>query len=201
MMSLRRSVAAGPFSHTSIRNRYSQSAAFDFCIDFVKNHDFDNYLAGLMIPKHIRPHFYAIRAYNIEMSLVKDQANNNAMTARVRFQWWREIIESAYVEHTEISNEHPVAMALQVSIKQMKLNRRWVDRILESRQADVSTEQAATLSDLETYAEQSSSSVLYLILEMLGIMQEKADYAASHVGVSYGLMTSLRSIAYLSAQV
>lgn len=49
-----------------------------------------------------------------------------------------------------------------------------------------------TMDDLETYAEYSQSSLLYLLLEAMGIKHEKLEFAASHVGVCKGIVTLLR---------
>ena len=180
---------------------YSTAEAYNYCVSVVKQHDHDNYLGGLLMPRSSQPHFFAIRAYNVEIASIKDQTNNNALTARVRFQWWRDIIYRAYSNSGPISSEHPVAFALQSSIRQKNLNRRWIEKLIESRQMDISVEQHETLSDLETYAERSCSPILYLLLEILGISDEKADYAASHVGVSSGLVTSLRSLPHYAIKV
>ena len=53
-------------------------------------------------------------------------------------------------------------------------------------------QQPQTLDQLEDYAEHGHSSILYLILESLGIQDKSAEYAASHIGVSSGIATILR---------
>lgn len=189
------------FTRQRYGRAYSTGEAFNYCVSVVKQHDHDNYLGGLLMPRSCQPHFFAIRAYNVEIASIKDQSNNNALTARVRFQWWRDIIDRAYSNSSAISSEHPVAHALQSSIRQKNLNRRWIEKLIESRQMDVSIEQYETLSDLETYAERSCSPILYLLLELMGVNNEKADYAASHIGVSSGLVTCLRSLPYFAMKV
>lgn len=49
-----------------------------------------------------------------------------------------------------------------------------------------------TMDDLENVAEYSQSSLLYLLLEALGVHGEDIEYAASHVGVCKGIVTLLR---------
>lgn len=55
------------------------------------------------------------------------------------------------------------------------------------------TAEMETMDALETYAEYSQSSLLYLLLEAMGIRHEGAEFAASHVGVSKGILTLLRA--------
>jgi hypothetical protein len=69
------------------------------------------------------------------------------------------------------------------------------------RQRDFSIEQPETMDELENYAEQGHSSILYLILESLGVKDEASEYACSHVGVSSGIVTTLRAFPYHAKQV
>jgi len=53
-----------------------------------------------------------------------------------------------------------------------------------------------TLDELEDYTEGAHSSILYLLLEVLGVRNKNADYCASHIGVCAGLTTLLRGTAF-----
>lgn len=50
----------------------------------------------------------------------------------------------------------------------------------------------SSMDDLESYAEYSQSSLLYLLLEAMQVRCEPAEFAASHVGVCKGIVTLLR---------
>lgn len=50
----------------------------------------------------------------------------------------------------------------------------------------------ASLDDLEKYAENTASILLYLELQMMGITDVHADHAASHVGKAVGITTLIR---------
>jgi hypothetical protein len=50
----------------------------------------------------------------------------------------------------------------------------------------------SSMDDLESYAEYSQSSLLYLLLEAMQVRSEPAEFAASHVGVCKGIVTLLR---------
>ena len=117
----------------------SQDAANLYCIDLVKQHDYDNYLAGLLFPKSGRDAFFAIRAFNVELAVIKDQAKNNALAGRIRFQWWRELLDRVYATANpedileQQQQQQPVAKALAFSIKNHNLTARWFERSLEAR--------------------------------------------------------------------
>lgn len=56
--------------------------------------------------------------------------------------------------------------------------------------------------DLENYAEFAHSSISYLLLELLGLKDDmELQYAASHFGVSNGLISLLRSYPYHASMV
>lgn len=53
-----------------------------------------------------------------------------------------------------------------------------------------------TLKDLETYADHTYSSLLYLLIELTGVKDINVDHAASHLGKAQGIVTLLRAIPY-----
>ena len=172
-------------------------------MELVKQHDFDNYLVGLLVPSQYRHSFYAIRAFNVEIATIKDQANNNVMAGRIRFQYWRDILDDIYNGKdfpVSTAMNQPVVYALYKHINELNLTSRWFQRSIEARQSDLSVERYETLDDLEDYAEKAHSSILYLILESMSIKDENVEYIASHVGVSYGIMILLRGFAYHSSK-
>ena len=52
------------------------------------------------------------------------------------------------------------------------------------------------VASLETYAENTVSSLLYLSLESAGIREVSFDHIASHVGKAIGIVTLIRSIPF-----
>lgn len=174
-----------------------------YCMDLVKQHDFDNYLVGLLVPSQHRSAFFAIRAFNVEIATIKDQANNNVMAGRIRFQYWRDILDDIYSGKDFSSStamNQPVVYALYKHINELNLTSRWFQRSIEARQSDLSVDRYETLDEIEDYTEKAHSSMLYLILESMNIKDENVEYIASHVGVSYGIMILLRGFAYHSSK-
>lgn len=165
-------------------------------------HDFDNYLAGLLVPKQYRAAYFAIRAYNVEIATIKDQMGGNALAGRVRFQWWRDVIEEMYSgKASPAQQQQPTALALSYYANKHGLSRRWLDRSLDARQRDASQSQPESLDDLENYAEHGHSSILYALLETMDIRDEEANFMASHVGVASGLTTLLRGFPHHTSKV
>ena len=70
------------------------------------------------------------------------------------------------------------------------------------RQKDLAIQQYQTLDELEEFAEGSRSSILYIIMYILGCENNvQLLYAASHIGVSLGLISMIRSTASCASQV
>lgn len=174
--------------------------AGDYCVELVKQHDFDAYLAGLLVPKDSRSAYFAIRAFNVELAMVRDQINNNPMAGRIRFQWWRDTIRNIYEGDGSAASQQPVATALRSHIDDKSLSSHWFERSIDARQNDLGGAQPQTLDELEDYAEQGHSSILYLLLESLGVRDQESEYAASHVGVCSGITTILRGFPHHASQ-
>ncbi|KAL3659553.1 hypothetical protein V7S43_015540 [Phytophthora oleae] len=172
----------------------------------VRKLDYDGYLCGLLLPLKTRPSFYAIRALNAELATIKDSVHSNQITGKIRIQWWRERIFNLYeVSSSDDQESRPeqstaLLRALDTAIQEHDLTRRWFERLLDARDTDLDREEVQSLHDLELYAEQTASSLLYLTLECLGVRHDTADRVAGHAGVAIGLATLLRGTAYHSAR-
>jgi hypothetical protein len=183
------------------RRMVSTTANADYCLNLVKSHDFENYLVGLLVPRLDRTHFFAVHAFNVEMALIKSSTMDNKNAARMRCKWWLEFLSQVYDGgYDQSTYQHPVAQSLSVAIQERSLSRRWLEYLVESRLQDILSPQTETLSELEDVVEKSHSSLLYLTLETVNPNQngypQEVDYMASHVGVSFGLVSVLRGTAY-----
>lgn len=173
----------------------------EYCRELVKKHDFENYLGNLLVPKQYQSAFFAIRAFNIEIATIKDSTHSNPHSGRIRFQWWRDIIDNIYSgKNLARVEQQPVAKALIQHIKENNLTKRWFDRTLEAREKNLTIEQPDTLDDLEDYGEKGHSSILYLLLESMNIRDDNTMYIASHIGVCSGIIALLRGIPHHAAQ-
>ena len=115
-------------------NHCSKStSSTDYCVDLVKQKDFENYLCGLLVPSDAKAAYFAVRAFNVELATVRDQTNGNAMAGRIRFQWWRDVMENIYEGNGEMASQQPVATALREHIMSKSLSRHWFDRSIDAR--------------------------------------------------------------------
>ena len=131
-------------------------------------------------------------------------AEHSYLALQMKFQRWRDVIHSAYDDSSSGSSRmtttadtaDPVACGLIRAIHDKELTRRFLERLIESREADVESAQSNTVQDITRYAEESVSSRLYLTLECMGVRDDAADVVASHAGVGIGVLTNLRAAPY-----
>lgn len=113
----------------------------------------------------------------------------------------KDVLEGVYAQDPI---DHPIAFALTEAVHSCGLSKAFLTKILNARvrflsfhftqfllllilfqKKDLRVMQPRTMADLETYAEDTASSLLYLTLESLGVRNQDADHAASHLGLSH----------------
>src|SRR5262245_42957341 len=115
---------------------------FEYCTALVREADRDRYLATLFAPTEVRDALFALYAFNVEISRVRDLARE-AMPGEIRLQWWRETLLG---ERGAEATGNPVATALLTVLTRRGLpSERLVD-LIEAHRFDLYNE---PISDLE----------------------------------------------------
>jgi NADH dehydrogenase [ubiquinone] 1 alpha subcomplex assembly factor 6 len=175
------------------------------------------------MPSPVQKSYFAIRAFNVELASVKDSnlqrtGEGSSLALLLRIQWWRDALEEIYTaDNNNNNNSHssdaaqnrdrnrlsiscwhsPVVRALHRAIQvDGGLTRRFLERLIDARHADLDVHQHANLQESVEYAEDSVSSLLYLSLELNGVREDAADEVASLAGKGIGLVTVLRATPY-----
>lgn len=170
-------------------------SSFSYCVQQVRNYDYHHYLCLLELPTNMRRAGFALRAFNVETARAMDVASDPKI-GLMRLLWWKEAVDKIY-ENKLI--EHPTAQALASVISEQKISKSWLKRSVEARINDAQREVAEipeTIADLEKYAEDTLSTILYTTLQAGGIRSTTADHAASHIGKASGLLLLLKSLPY-----
>ncbi|XP_061633359.1 NADH dehydrogenase (ubiquinone) complex I, assembly factor 6 isoform X5 [Phyllopteryx taeniolatus] len=115
----------------------------------------------------------------------------------MRMQFWKTAIEDIYRDKPP---NQPVSGELWRAVKKHNLTKRWLTRIIAEREKDLDDRGYRNLQELESYAENAQSPLLYLLLESLGVKDVHADHAASHVGKAHGIVTCLRATPHHSGR-
>ncbi|XP_044484674.1 NADH dehydrogenase (ubiquinone) complex I, assembly factor 6 homolog [Mangifera indica] len=170
-------------------------AAFSHCVQQVRNYDYHHYLCLLELPPSMRKASFALRAFNVETSKAMDVASDPKI-GLMRLLWWQEAIDKIYANKRI---EHPIAQALASVVSEYKINKVWLKRSVQARINDANreiTDIPNDIEELEKYAEDTVSTLLYMTLQAGGIMSTTADHAASHVGKASGVLLLLKSLPY-----
>ncbi|KAJ8353962.1 hypothetical protein SKAU_G00215290 [Synaphobranchus kaupii] len=165
-----------------------------YCIDIVRSQDYDGFVSSLLLPDTSRRSSLALRAFNVELAQVKDSVSQKTI-GLMRMQFWKTAVDEIY---RDAPPSQPVSAELWRAVKKHRLTKRWLLRIINEREKDMEDRPYRNLQELEAYSENTHSSLLYLLLECLGVTNVHADHAASHIGKAHGIVTCLRATPYNS---
>ncbi|XP_036851506.1 NADH dehydrogenase (ubiquinone) complex I, assembly factor 6 isoform X5 [Manis javanica] len=124
--------------------------------------------------------------------LVKDSVSEKTI-GLMRMQFWKKTVDDIYCDSPP---PQPVAIELWKAVKRHNLTKRWLMKIIDEREKNLDDRAYCNIQELENYAENTQSSLLYLTLEVLGVKDLHADHVASHVGKAQGIVTCLRATPY-----
>lgn len=160
------------------------------CQDLVRQGDKDRFLAGLFAPSANRPAIYALYAFNVEITRVRDVVSD-PLPGEMRLQWWRDCLTGEV--RGDVSG-HPVALALLAVIERYGLPREPFLNLIEARTFDLYDDPMPSLGDLEGYAGETASALMQLAAIVLndGEKPETAEIAG-HAGVALSITTLLRA--------
>ncbi|MCH93497.1 NADH dehydrogenase complex I assembly factor 6, partial [Trifolium medium] len=170
-------------------------SALSYCVKQVRSYDYHHYLCLLELPPSMRKAAFTLRALNVETAKAMDVASDPRI-GLMRLVWWQEAIDKLFANKLI---EHPTALALSHVIAETKISKTWLKRSVEARINDArreATDIPETMEELEKYAEDTVSTMLYLTLQSGGIMSTAADHAASHIGKASGILLLLKSLPY-----
>jgi|SRR5579863_2364948 len=160
--------------------------AFAHCAELVRTADRDRYLAALFAPAQHRDALFALYAFNVEVGRVREVARE-ALPGEIRLQWWREVLSG---ERGGEAKANPVAAALLHSIERYRLAADKLTELIEARRFDLYDEPMAGIAVVEAYAKATSSTVIGLAAQILGV---DAEPAAQPAGIAYGITRLLRA--------
>ncbi|XP_035446104.2 NADH dehydrogenase (ubiquinone) complex I, assembly factor 6 homolog isoform X1 [Spodoptera frugiperda] len=179
----------------------ANTSSIDYCADIVKQHDYENFLATLLMTKSLRSPAFVLRAFNVEVARVQD-LTSDAQTAAFRLQFWHDALKGMFNKEQTLKDvpANPVAQELFKVCCCYGLQRRHLEKLITSRSNMNKAKYFKSLEDIEKYAEESVSSVYYLLLGIGGVKDVHADHAASHLGKAQGITNILRSVHVSSRQ-
>ncbi len=168
-----------------------------YCASLVRRFDKDRYLATLLAPLRTHEHLFALYAFNIEISKIRENVSE-ALLGEMRLSWWRETIEAIYLGDVP---DHPVAEALERAIVECALPQKPLLDLINARQFDLYDAPMKTVAQFDAYAG-ATSSVLFQLAGFIvvGTKAAQAADASGHAGVAYALQGLIRAASVHAAR-
>jgi NADH dehydrogenase [ubiquinone] 1 alpha subcomplex assembly factor 6 len=165
-------------------------------IELVQRHDHDRFLASLFMPGDRRAAVWALLAFNLEIARVREVVSQ-PIIGQIRLQWWRDALDEIYTGKPQ--RRHEVVDPLATAIEAYRLTRTHFDTLIDGREFDLGDEPPANLAALERYLEKTSSRLIDLQLEILGVEAPAAFEAGRAVGIAWGLVGLARALPFHAA--
>src|SRR5512138_2071878 len=165
-------------------------ADWEHCEALVRASDKDRYLTALFLPAAIRPHAFALFAFNLEVSAIRERARE-PLAGEVRLQWWRDMLADRAAGGVA---GHPVAAALAATIERYRLPLSAFERLIEAREFDLYDDPMPSTAALYAYLRLTTSVLFELVGEMTGGEGAALTSAAGHAGIAYGITGLLRAL-------
>lgn len=162
----------------------------EYCADLVRQADRDRYLATLFAPAEHRDALFALYAFNIEISRVRDLARE-PMPGEIRLQWWREVLSG---ERQGEGEANPVSAALLEALKKYGFVATPLLELIDARTFDLYDEPMGTVDALELYGIRTQSPVFAMatgILNQSRAMPENFSLDASIAMAMYRILIEL----------
>ncbi|WPG99518.1 NADH dehydrogenase (ubiquinone) complex I, assembly factor 6 [Acrodontium crateriforme] len=187
---------------TSISSVDEINRARNYCLDLLRKYDTPSSLLLPYIPRQTRDAYIALRAFNIDVARTADTTSTPTIGA-MRLQFQREAVTKSLAGTPP---KQPIALLLAKAAEELNertsgkggWRKSWFMRIIDTREKYLSNPPYPTLETVESYAENTYSTLLYLTLQALPMASLTADHVASHIGKATGIATVLRGIPLLA---
>jgi phytoene/squalene synthetase len=156
---------------------------FATCAAEVRKHDPDRYFSALFAPQALRPHLFALYAFNGALAEVAASVRE-PMLGAIRLQWWREALDKP--------TPHDVVRAVTTAIAEQGLPRALFDAMIDARARDLDPAPFADRAERDAYLDATSANVMRLASRILG-GGDRFDKLAYEAGLAYGLTGLLRN--------
>ncbi|PNS19225.1 NADH dehydrogenase (ubiquinone) complex I, assembly factor 6 [Sphaceloma murrayae] len=173
-------------------------SARKFCLDNLMKYDTPSFIARTYIPAPARDAFIAIRAFNLEVARTADTTSTPTVGA-MRLQFQRDAVSKTLLGSPP---KQPVFILLSKAVEDLRrqtdgrsnFSKNWLNRVITTREQYLGNPPYPDLNALESYAENTYSTLMYLTLQALPLASVSADHLASHIGKATGITTVLKGL-------
>ncbi|KAJ6037021.1 hypothetical protein N7540_001300 [Penicillium herquei] len=172
--------------------------AHKYCVALLTKYDRPSYTLSSFIPAHARTFYLALRALNVSLSLIPETTSSHTI-GLMRLQFWRDAVSKILAGNPP---KEPVAILLASAISDLhertegraRISKGWLTRLISAREQTLTNDPYTNIAALESYAENTYSTLMYLTLSALPMTSVTADHVASHIGKAVGITAVLRGL-------
>ncbi|KAJ5620165.1 hypothetical protein N7510_004149 [Penicillium lagena] len=172
--------------------------AHRYCVSLLSKYDRPSYTLSTFIPRQAQPFYIALRALNVSLSLIPDSTSSYTI-GLMRLQFWRDAVTKILADQPP---KEPVAILLASAISDLhertqgraRISKGWLTRMISAREQTLTNDPYRDIAALESYAENTYSTLMYLTLSALPMASVTADHVASHIGKAAGIAAVLRGL-------
>ncbi|KAJ5757482.1 uncharacterized protein N7511_006176 [Penicillium nucicola] len=176
--------------------------AHKYCVALLSKYDRPSYTLSTFIPRHAQSFYIALRALNVSLSMIPDTTSSPTI-GLMRLQFWRDAVTKILAGTPP---KEPVAILLASAISDLhertqgraRISKGWLTRIINSREQTLTNDPYTNIAALESYAENTYSTLMYLTLSALPMASVTADHVASHIGKAVGIAAVLRGLPFVA---
>ncbi|KAK0861818.1 hypothetical protein LTS02_007576 [Friedmanniomyces endolithicus] len=173
-----------------------------YCLNLLRSQDTPSSLLLPYLPASSRDAYLALRAFNIDVARTADTTSTPTI-GTMRLQFHREAVTKALAGQPP---KQPVSILLAKAAEDLakktdgrgKWSKSWFMRVVDTREKYLSNPPYTSMAALESYAENTYSTLLYLTLQSLPMASLTADHVASHIGKATGIAAVLRGFPLLA---
>ncbi len=141
--------------------------AYAYCERLAKTH-YENFTVGsLLLPRGVRPYFYAVYAFCRHTDDLGDEAEGDRLA---QLSEWEEELGQAY----DGRPSHPIMIALQDAIRRFDIPDTPFRKLIQANRMDQGEVRFPTYNDLLHYCDRSANPVGRMVLYVLGDRSEES---------------------------
>ncbi|CZR57291.1 probable ribosomal protein MRP17, mitochondrial [Phialocephala subalpina] len=192
-----------PAPHASRITDADVHAARTYCSGLLRKYDSPSYTLQTFVPLAARDAYLSIRALNVELARIPDLVSNPTVGA-LRMQFWRDNLTRTFANTPP---KEPVAILLHYALSSLQsrhpgistsVMKGWFMKVVNAREQYMDNRPYTSMDALETYSENTYSTLMYLTLAALPLHSMAADHVASHIGKATGIAAVLRGLPLLA---
>ncbi|MEP7235754.1 MAG: squalene/phytoene synthase family protein [Ignavibacteriota bacterium] len=171
---------------------FSLDQSYNYCRKIALGH-YENFPIGsILIPKRLRPHFFALYAFMRTADDFADLPHRSKEERLALLADWKHQLDEALLGSEP---EHPIFIALRNTITQCKLSSRPLYRLLEAFEFDAKGEvHFETFEDLRWYTSRSADPVGELVLALFGYADAERIKASNEICSALQLLNFIQDI-------